>query len=34
MKTPKRTYQKPVSLYPLKFEEAVKKLLAVKKPKT
>jgi hypothetical protein len=32
-KPKKRTYQKPVSLYPLKFEEAVKVLLKAKKPK-
>jgi hypothetical protein len=32
-KTRKRTYQKPVSLYPLKFEDAVKILLKAKKPK-
>jgi hypothetical protein len=28
-----RTYQKPVSLYPLKFEDAVQVLLKAKKPK-
>jgi len=32
-KSKKRTYQKPVSLYPMKFEEAVKALLKAKKPK-